>query len=499
MGLFKSENEKMLKELSFINDKYNYDLDTVVKLYLLFDKDKEFLIKFVELCYARDIYLNRYENQIIEIIKLVNDKEQVYELLKTMTSISSRYDELIYTNAITLLNCFSDKNIVINMFSLITNNQDFINKLENETVEDLFDYIIESRKYYVDERASLSSFVALVNEIDPNSSVKVIKKVIKKKIDEDKKMCGIYNVDQFTLSEIDRKLSELGILSEKLTTLVSTADKQIKLLKESLELNKSELNKAKLQELESLRSETVQIVKEFNEQYLELLAQERTSLINEKEQIISSIHEEIQKRILDLTSLGDQVSKRVSSEIGRIRTAGNDSIIKMNDFLSNNENIKRMIEESQGNEELIVKLQRLDEITSTLGTPTGVIPGVITEYPSILIPNETISEGVNYYFDESIPFKTRFEKLMELKEKDIKKTGAIYHEKFNDVLTMILENKTPYMYGPSGCGKTFMIESQIAKLLGLPVTTNGYVLYEQDILGYTNSGNGVYEIGRAHV
>jgi hypothetical protein len=57
---------------------------------------------------------------------------------------------------------------------------------------------------------------------------------------------------------------------------------------------------------------------------------------------------------------------------------------------------------------------------------------------------------------------------------------------------MIIENKTPYMYGPSGCGKTYMIEGQIAKLLGLDVTTNGYVLYEQDILGYTNSGNGQY-------
>lgn len=57
---------------------------------------------------------------------------------------------------------------------------------------------------------------------------------------------------------------------------------------------------------------------------------------------------------------------------------------------------------------------------------------------------------------------------------------------------MIVENDCPYMYGPSGCGKTYMVEEQLAKLLELPVITNGYIQYEQDIIGYTNAGNGDY-------
>lgn len=142
--------------------------------------------------------------------------------------------------------------------------------------------------------------------------------------------------------------------------------------------------------------------------------------------------------------------------------------------------------------------ERLSKLVKTANNQIKVLKDTmeqgnkfLSDIPNILFPEE-FNKNINYFFDESVPFKTRFEKLMELKEKDIIDNGAVYHEKFDDILTMILENQTPYIYGPSGCGKTYMIERQIAGLLGQNITTNGYVLNEQDILGYINSSNGNY-------
>ena len=145
-----------------------------------------------------------------------------------------------------------------------------------------------------------------------------------------------------------------------------------------------------------------------------------------------------------------------------------------------------------------LKREKLSELIKTADNQIEVLRDTIkqgnkllSDSPNILLP-EKFNKSINYFFDESISFKRRFEKLMELKERDIYYNNAVYHEKFDDILTMILENQTPYIYGPSGCGKTYMIERQIAGLLGQNITTNGYILNEQDILGYVSQSNGNY-------
>ena len=271
------------------------------------------------------------------------------------------------------------------------------------------------------------------------------------------------------------------------------------------------MTEARIEELKHLSEEANNIIKNFNASYLELLGKQKQSVINEKDLLMADISKEIQQRKVELSGFTDRIAQSVALEIRRIRNASSDSIQKIEEFLSDNEKVKQFLGEAQNNSEFLQQLKYIEEIVKnnpSVGGKTQVTQVNSSDsiplssdktldslvIPAIILPQEDrkIDEGVNYYFDKRIPFKQRFNELMELKQKSIEEKGAIYHEKFDDILTMILQNDAHYMYGPSGCGKTFMIQKQLSELVGLNVITNGYVLYEQDILGYTNSGTGAY-------
>ena len=154
-----------------------------------------------------------------------------------------------------------------------------------------------------------------------------------------------------------------------------------------------------------------------------------------------------------------------------------------------------MFDVAKGDQAFLNRLAKMDMIPDEMSNigAGAVVAQTGIAVPSIIVPKEerVISEKINYYFDKSIPFKDRFGEIMAKKQEDIEKNGAIYHEKFDDLVTMVLNNNTPYMYGPSGCGKTFMVQKQFANLIGLDIVTNGYIMYEADILGFNNA-NGIY-------
>lgn len=75
-------------------------------------------------------------------------------------------------------------------------------------------------------------------------------------------------------------------------------------------------------------------------------------------------------------------------------------------------------------------------------------------------------------FDERVPFKERYEKLLSLKDKT-----KIYHPKFNDVLKYILIGNTVCLTGPSKCGKTNLV-MELSKLLNLSFNNIGNIYDE---------------------
>lgn len=402
-----------------------------------------------------------------------------------------------------IISCFNDKSLAVEFLRYIYTNHKLDTSLGILSIVN--EYLIKARQYYVDDRALLTSTITLID--DANASLVMnddanIKDLSEKKLKEDRKANGIYDVDQNMLEEFDRKINEFESLVALLKNLAQMAETQMETIKRETKNSNDKIADIRIQTLKTLKTEADKIITNFNASYLELLNKEKESITNEKDILLTEIHAEVSKLKLELQSVAKQVGSRISIELGRIRTQSDNSIEKMKEFVENNEEVKKIFEVASQDEAFLNRLAKIDSIpvapvsviSGESNTTGAVIAGApVVSVPNIIVPTETriVDEKINYYFDRTVPFKDRFNELMKLKQEDIDKTGAIYHEKFDDLVTMVLTNNTPYMYGPSGCGKTYMVVHQLAKLLGINVVTNGYIMYEADILGFNNA-NGVY-------
>ena len=391
-----------------------------------------------------------------------------------------------------LLCTFNDKKIAVEFLRYIYSNN-CTDKVE--VINELINYLIIARQYYVDDRALFSSVMNIITlASDAFYSVDTTKEVINKKLVDDRKANGVYNIDQFTLEEIDKKMTEFELFSSNLENLVQMTEDQIKSLREVSKDTRDELTNVRIKNLKTLKTEASKILREFNSNYLELLNKEKESILNEKDSLMADIDMEIQKKKMELEAVAASVGQRIAIELSRIRTQSDYSIEQMKDFISNNEEVKKMFDVAKGDQAFLNRLAKMDAIPmSTIAPATATMAQAGFVMPSIVMPSEErkVIDKVNYYFDKNIPFKDRFNELMQKKQEDIEKNDAIYHEKYDDLVTMVLNNNTPYMYGPSGCGKTYMAQKQLAKALGLDVITNGYIMYETDVLGFNNA-NGIY-------
>ena len=404
-----------------------------------------------------------------------------------------------------LVSSFNDKKIPLEFLRYMFSNKAFnLTKEDTPTLNHFIDYLIKARQYYTDDRALLSSVINLVESVDAEDLMfgfdKDIAKLVENKLNDDRKANGIYNVDEFTLEELDRKLSQFESIVTNLQNLVDLTEQQITEIKSETRDSKDTINNTRLQTLKALKLEASSVINDFRKTYLELLNKEKENLVSQKDMLMTDMQVEFDKKKLELEALTADLGQRIAIELGRIRQQSSYSIDQMKDFISNNEEVRKMFDVAKQDQAFLNRLAKMDNIPMPeLGTSAmpGVVPTVpvtgAIAMPSIIVPKpeREVVEKINYYFDTNIPFKDRFKELMDKKKEDIKNTGAIYHEKFDDLLTIILNNDVPYMFGPSGCGKTYMIEKQLAKLLGLDVVTNGFIMYETDILGFNNA-NGVY-------
>ena len=515
MGIFdtKTPIEKAVKEICS-NETYRYanELSAInFTPYIYIFKDEELLsqvlYKFARAGVDVSIHLD-YVSDMFSTLCVENGREEK-AIFSSVLDLYLKNPEifLIDKSFFKVANAFDDKKIVLEYFRYLSKNENILENTSNENLAKITKFIIEARQYYVDDRALLSAVISLVDNFDPvllkygdNDAVKAI---IDKKIEEAKKASGIYNIDQGALAEMDVKLDTILNAGRVLETLIQTSEQQIKILREELKNNKSELTQAKIKELAELQQKANKILKDFNANYLELISQQRESLVSERDSLMAEINREVEKAKTELLSIADGVGKRITIELGRITNGGNEAVRRLQEFVESNDDIKKLLSEAKSNDDFLERLAQIEKLTGKLPgtvqapvTPGSVVVPKSTEVfvPNIIIPTEerVVDPRVCYFFDGNIPFKDRFAELTALKEKDIQENGSIYHESFDDTAKLLMMGKTPYMVGPSGCGKTFVIEDQIARLFGLKVVTDSYITFEQSVLGYTNSGTGAY-------
>ena len=401
-----------------------------------------------------------------------------------------------------LSSAFDNKELVLEALNQVKQQLN----LENFSVDNgdnlfkLISYPFKARMYYLDDRSLLSSFGELLRTSDLKDylySNTDINKVINKKIREDKKQNGIYDIDRGTLAEINHKLDMINEESSKLKILINTATSIIAEIKAQVKMSQDELTDIKISALEELQIKANKILEDFNAKYLELLSQEKDSINRQKVELFAELERELSKKKEELKAIVKQIGTTVEVQIGRINAASDVSVERLDDYVKHHKDIKKLVDITREDDAYLKGLKVIsDQITTSPSSDGEVRVGTpIIQAPAIIIPQERIVDPrVNYFFDKSIPFNERFEKFLQIKE-DLESQGEIYHEKFDDIAKFVMKGRAPYMYGPSGCGKTYMIQNQLADILNTNVVTNGYVLYEQDILGYTNSATGQYVPG----
>ena len=451
--------------------------------------------------------LEKSLNNILTVYKDIVKKGTTEEKL-LFKNVYDFFNENIYDNSsnwdisyyMQLSSAFDNKELVLEALNQIK--QQF--NLENFSVDNqdnlakLISYPFKARMYYLDDRSLLSSFGELLRTnglVDYLYSDNDINRVINRKIKEDRKRDGIYDVDRGTLAEINRKLDMINEESSKLQILINTATSIIAEIKAQVKMSRDELTDMKIKSLEELQIKANKILEDFNAKYLELLSEEKDSINNQKVELFAELQRELSKKKEELKMIVKQIGSAVEVQLGRINAASDVSVEKLEEYINSNERIKELIESTKQSDSYLQGLKVLSEHVSTVPQEGDTPTTRIITSPSIVIPQERIVDPkVNYFFDSRIPFEERFDKFLQIKDK-LESQGEIFHEKFDDVAKFVMKGRAPYLYGPSGCGKTYMVNNQLAGILNANVVTNGYVIYEQDILGYTNSATGQYVPG----
>ena len=411
-----------------------------------------------------------------------------------------------------LFNAFDDKKIVYEFYENIINGDifDIYEDINKVNLSKILSYPVKARQYYVSDRSLLSATLNFYKKSDITGylySELNADDIIEEQLREDKKACGIYDVDKVTLAEMDQKLNELLHSITTLEELVNAAGDAAITIKAETTASKKELTKIKNSQLKSLQDGANKIIGSFKETHMKMVEAEQNALEQEKDRLITELQGLLSQKEAEILALYKSLKEKVSLNTQKITSTTTSSIAKIEDYIRNNGEIKELISQSSADEEFAKKIDELSKIVEAQSQGKEVIVKEVESngekkesriyVPELILPHEEreVSHTPNFFLDQKISFQKRFEEFCKLKEEKMKNEGQIYHPKFDDVVKFIMQGETPYMYGPSGCGKTYMIETQLAELLGMNVITNGYILYEQDVLGYTNAGTGAYVPG----
>ena len=505
--------EKTVRELSNPNYEYSNKLQQFdFNSYLTIYEDEDILTDVIAKLVHKKLDFTLYIDFVTNMYKMIciNKKNQDTKyLFKEMLDLFLENKELFINNNNfdRVFNAFDDKKIVLEYFRFLLNNENILDESKLTNLEKVISYVGYARQYYVDDRSLLNSSITLVRSLDPLTlkygEEKDIDKLIEVKLKEDRKQNGIYDIDSDTLQEIEEKLEEFKVNGRTINDLIEASTDQIEIMKKEASNLKQDIKETGKSEISSLQGKSLAIIKDFNKTYLELIDKQRSNLSDEKDMVVSDIKNDLEKEKQQILALVDNVSKRITIELGRVKQTADSKVDELKAYVSNSEEVKKIIKESTTTEEILSAMSKIVNVSNGLNigiqSPVNAsssnvvvpVPGVVVKAP--VFDDRVLDEKTNYYFDKTIPFNVRFNELMRKKEEDIRRNGAIYHESFDDLLKIIMVGKKPpYMNGPSGCGKTYAVEKQVAKLLGLNVVTESYVTFEQAIIGYTNSGDGSY-------
>lgn len=448
----------------------------------------------------RILVLKKYGN----IKEALDDAEEIYSTVIPLGEKTDNYEFLkavflkifekdgIYAFDIfsaPLYVSFSDKLLYISVMNSLM----YIHNVQ-ENIEQITEYAVEVRQYFTDEQAFGASVINAAQKLSlaPDKS-----EVIKDLVSLAERAAGIYDVSEELLSAADINTRKAEMLLETAEKKLAASEKHSAGYKALAESCEQTLKSISVSETQSIRSEASAAILDVKRAYEEMLSAEQKRLDFDKDKLLRDILDSADKKIRELRMISESIKESTSADLYRINTEANKAVERAAAMLQSDE-IKNIIKELDQTDGLVEKIIHVEQICRNFDEDTVSVKTLPVSVPTASVPvspevNEVYSTPpditVNFFFNESIPFTERFEELNRKKEKDINEKGALYHDRFNDVITAVIENSNPYLIGPSGCGKTFLVE-QIASLLGVEFIDIGYINEEYDIIGFQTASGG---------
>ena len=358
-------------------------------------------------------------------------------------------------------------------------------------------YASDIRQYHTDEKGFAAALISGAARI---CSAEYPGAEVGRLVGYAQRSAGIYDIDEESISRTEMLLQESREMLAGARHTLDLTETRLNSFKSFAEQGEKILKDISLEETEKLKREAKNAEFELRRAYEAFLSEEHDGIVFEKDKLVREVIDSADSKIREMKLVAAGIKESTSAELFRINTEANKAIDRASAMLSSGE-LKNVISEMEKSGDLVERIIRVDEFSRNFDVEKPVIPvvqqdvqTVMSARPSLIqIQAQRCSEPAdmtpNFFFDEKFPFKERYNKLIEKKDKDIAMNGALYHEHFNDIITAIIENSNPYLIGPSGCGKTYLV-GQIAELLGIEYLDIGYINEEYDLLGFQTADGG---------
>ena len=402
---------------------------------------------------------------------------------------------------------FNNKNDYYEIMDIISKDETL-----SDEIETIKDYVHRVSKYCLNQDilkrdiiSYLSGFSSLLEEDYGEYT--------RKRLEEAKKRIGIYSIDSKELATVDSKLGRIESYFDQISIYLNQLDGEKKAVSALVETGKKDIRKETKLSIEQLKSlielERKAIIEKLDQYLIDL----EEAMKNKSDETFRQIMETYQKQVQDFRSLFQGYSLATSKDLLAIQKATEESVVKLQEYVANEPQLQELLHKAQEQNavrekivELVGKEEELIEASKFIKQarefkPAEVkksdevsIPGydkrIMVPYRHMVLPPE-ISNKINPFLDENIPFSRRKEELlkrMEAREKE----GEIFHKKVSQIAIDVMEGDWPYLWGPSGTGKSYMIK-QVASLLGMDLTKAGKITEPYSVLGY-NDPQGRYQI-----
>lgn len=512
MGLFSEETqfEKECKELLRVirNADVSYDAQDYFSTYVMDVRDGKRNNDFYEFDFLRAIILeclNSNSEQSIE------DFEEIIKQVKFLLPLGMETEDYEI-----IKNMIINGNHVWNMqlYALFNNRLDYIQimkiiqseKIFSDNYDSIVHYAITVSPYCINTSVLKSELLSFIDGL--KSEYGDIEAYQNKCLTEAKKRCGVYPIDEKTLALIASEASKAQGLIAKLEAMqkqVNDYQEKINTLTENGKKEIGEYSSTKVkemqQEVESTKSELTTKLDEY------LLTLEQ-ALKNSSDQIFNQILIDSQNELRDIKLAAQSLSGNTTTELLRIQQASEASVDALKKYVESEPQLQKLLKEAADSETVKKAILQLSEAqqnhTAQVVVPAEasgiIIPGndrlVVPANPKVILPRGEIQEGILPAFDESIPFDTRYQKILDEKKRR-EDNGEIFHSMIDEVINCVMEGDWVYLWGPSGCGKSYIFK-QVASLVGIDLIENGKITDKYSIMAY-NDPHGRFRATQAFV